>query len=175
MFRKVLLGLLVVSGIGLFIAHRMGVRLNTTASLPLGLYIRTLADSDYVTFCLDDDMGRMALKRRYVSSGSCSYGGAPLLKKVVARPGDTVHLDDRGISVNGKLLENTEPRMTDSLGRQMKIYPFGTYVVQPGTFWVASTYDNRSFDSRYIGELQDGRLLMRVKPLLVARRPGWSY
>ena len=106
-------------------AWALGIRLNLTASLPLGLYIATSQPSDYVTFCVGDPWERIALERLYITPGHCPAGGIPLFKRIVARPGDLVTLDAWGISVNGRVLPRTAPMLADSSGRPMRHYPFG--------------------------------------------------
>lgn len=150
-------------------ALAIGVRPNYTASVPLGLYIITNQPTDYVAFCLAGQAGRLALQRHYVAHGICSTGGAPLLKHIVGLPGDTVTLSSAGISVNGNLLKNTEPKQMDDWGNRVAHYPFGTYYVRPDTYWVASTYDDRSYDSRYYGPIHSAEIVAHVKPLWVSR------
>ena len=79
----------------------LGVRLNLTASLPLGLYIATDQPTDYVAFCLGGQPEKIALARQYITSGHCPGGGTPLLKPIVARPSDSVIYSHAGIAVNG--------------------------------------------------------------------------
>jgi len=154
------------------VAWALGIRLNLTASLPLGLYIATSQPSDYVTFCVGDPWERIALERLYIPAGHCPAGGIPLLKRIVARPGDLVPLDASGISVNGRVLPRTVPMRADSFGRPMRHYPFGSYSVAPGMFWVASSCDERSFDSRYYGPIAAGSIsLHNLHPLLIQGAP----
>ena len=150
------------------VAWVLRIRLNLTASLPLGLYVATSQPSDYVTFCVGDPWERIALERLYITPGHCPAGGIPLFKRIVARPGDLVTLDAWGISVNGRVLPRTAPMVADSFGRPMRHYPFGSYSVAPGTFWVASSCDERSFDSRYYGPIAaDSIRLYNLHPLLI--------
>ena len=151
------------------LAFIFGIRLNATASLPLGLYIKTGLPTQYVSFCLEGDLGRLALQRSYVAHGNCPTGGYPLLKTIVGLPGDMVTYDARGISINGKLLPKTDPRIHDDWGHVVSHYPFGVYRVQPNTYWVASSYDNRSFDSRYYGPIRAADIRAHLHPLWIAR------
>ena len=146
----------------------LGIRLNLTASLPLGLYIATDQPTDYVAFCLGGQPEKIALARQYITSGHCPGGGTPLLKLIVARPSDSVTYSHAGIAVNGKLLPNTAPQLRDALGRPLATYPFGTYAVPHGTFWVASSYDGRSFDARYWGPLPSSAIRLHLRPLWVS-------
>ena len=143
-----------------------GVRINTTESLPRGLYVTTARDTALVEFCPEEPFASMALQRGYRSQGSCRDGGMPLLKPVVAVPGDLVAFSDRGIGVNGRLLENTAPLSADSFGRALPVWPFGTYRVAPDEVWVASSYTPRSFDSRYFGPIPRTAIRERIRPLI---------
>ena len=64
------------------------------------------------------------------------------------------------------LLPNTAPLSKDTKGRPLEAWPFGRYVVAPGTVWVASSYHPRSFDSRYFGPISTAAIRHRLKPFL---------
>ena len=140
-----------------------GLRMNTSASLPVGLYIVS-PNGGFVEFC-PDDRG-LSAQRHYRARGVCSDGAAPLLKPVVAAAGDAVELSARGISVNGVLLPNTAPLSEDSKGRPLGAWPFGRYCVAPGAVWVASSHHPRSFDSRYFGPISTAAIRHRLRPFL---------
>ena len=151
----------------LSLAWSLDIRLNLTASFPLGLYIATDQPTDYVAFCLSGEAERIALARQYITPGHCPGGGTPLLKQVVARPGDIVRLDERGIAVNGRLLPRTYPRLRDTLGRPLQVYPSGTYNVPHGLFWVVSSYNSLSLDSRYYGPIPSAAIRFHLRPLCI--------
>ena len=145
----------------------LGVRINTSPSLPLGFYATGMnAEVDLIEFCLAEPFASLAITRGYRDRGNCLDGGAPLLKPVVARPGDVVELSGRGIGVNGKLLPKTGPLDRDTKGRQLQHWPFGRYRVLEGTLWVASSYSDRSFDSRYFGPVDQRLIRDHLRPLL---------
>jgi conjugative transfer signal peptidase TraF len=145
----------------------LGLRFNTSPSLPVGLYI-VIADSNanLVEFCPAEPFASLAIVRGYREPGSCQDRAAPLLKPVIARSGDVVELSARGMSVNGVLLHNTAPLSKDTKGRPLTAWPFGRYVVAPETIWVASSYHPRSFDSRYFGPVSTAAIRERLNPLL---------
>ena len=152
---------------GLFTVARMtGVRINTTPSLPVGLYIETTATSDLVEFCPSEPYASFAARRGYRTQGSCPDGVSPLLKPIVAKPGDTVQLSSSGITVNNRLLPNTAPLIKDSASRPLQHFPFGRYIVTSGQVWVASTYNRRSFDSRYFGAVPVSAIRAHLRSLL---------
>ena len=145
---------------------RLGIRWNASPSLPIGIYIESSAPSALVEFCPAEPAGSFAAVRGYRDVGSCPDGATPLMKPVVARFGDTVDLSPQGIAVNRRLLPNTAPRNADTQGRPLQHFPFGRYVVESGTLWVASTYNPRSFDSRYFGPISESLIRARLRPLL---------
>src|SRR5712692_3593327 len=145
----------------------LGLRINTSPSLPVGLYITTAdAAANLVEFCPVEPFATLSIVRGYRDSGTCRDGAAPLLKPVIARTDDVVEVSARGISVNGTLLPNTAPLATDTKGRHLEAWPSGRYVVDPGTIWVASSYHPRSFDSRYFGPLPTAAIRHQLKALL---------
>ena len=145
----------------------LGLRINTSPSPPMGLYITTAdAGANMVEFCPAEPFATFAIVRGYRDPGACRDGAAPLLKPIVAKPGDVVELSARGISVNGALLSNTAPLSKDTKGRPLEAWPFGRYVVAYETVWVASSYHPRSFDSRYFGPISTSAIRNRVKAFL---------
>ena len=148
-----------------------GLRLNDSPSMPTGLYIRASSESNasLVVFCPADPFARLSVDRGYRSRGNCPDGAEPLAKPIVARTGDIVELSATGMVVNGRLLPNTPPLATDTAGRPLPHWRFGRYVVAPGAVWVASSYNSRSFDSRYFGPVAASQVREHVRPLLTVR------
>lgn len=163
------LGITVVAVIlGTFLAFGfLGIRFNSSPSLPVGLYVVTADEHAHlVEFCPSEPFASLSIVRGYRDQGVCADGAAPLLKPVVARAGDVVELSAGGISVNGKHLPNTAPLPKDSNGRQLQSWSFGRFIVQSGTVWVASSDHPRSFDSRYFGPVETSAIRHRLKPFL---------
>jgi conjugative transfer signal peptidase TraF len=152
--------------IGLFeLWSVVGLRVNVSPSLPIGLYIATIdARANLVEFCPAEPFASLSISRGYRDRGSCNDGAAPLLKPIVAVAGDTVEFSAGGIAVNGRRLPNSAPLTKDTKGRPLLPWPFGRYIVAPGTVWVASSYHPRSFDSRYFGPITTAAIRDRVKP-----------
>jgi conjugative transfer signal peptidase TraF len=160
--------LVVIVSVGTFqLCGLLGIRINTSPSLPVGLYlVTTEGNANLVEFCPAEPFAALSLVRGYRSPGVCQDGGAPLLKPIIANCGDLVEVSAPGIYVNGRLLANTAPLTKDTKGRPLKSWPFGHFEVAPGTVWVASSYDSRSFDSRYFGPVSIVAIRNRVKDLL---------
>lgn len=146
----------------------LGIRVNTSPSLPIGLY-KTTQDpaANLVEFCPAEPFATLAIVRGYRDPGACPDGAAPLLKPIVARPGDVVEFSAAGLSVNGTLLPNTAPLSKDTKGRPLKAWQFGRYVVSPQTVWVASSYHPHSFDSRYFGPVATSTIHSHLRALLI--------
>jgi conjugative transfer signal peptidase TraF len=142
------------------------MRINTSPSLPMGLY-RITADSaaGLVEFCPPALHDQDSARRGYRATGVCPDGAAPLLKPVIARAGDVVELSEAGIAVNGNVLPHTAPRTVDSKGRTLRPWPAGRYVVTAGTIWLASSYNDYSYDSRYFGPVPTAAILHHLRPV----------
>lgn len=171
--RKIAFGLIGAGVVGFgvlsFAAAILGIRLNTSYSLPLGLYIGTTdSGAALIEFCPTGSFARQSSERGYrAASFACADGAVPLLKPVVATEGDLVETSPAGVRVNGVLLPQTAPLHRDGRSRPLEPWPFGTYRVQPGTVWVASTYNRGSYDSRYMGPIPVSQICRRLKPLWV--------
>jgi len=96
---------------------------------------------------------------------ACAQMAAPLLKPTIARAGDVVSVSAAGIAVNGKMIPRTAPRTSDSKGRKLQPWPTGQYLVGPGTVWVASAYNEHSYDSRYFGPVPTSTIRYRLRPV----------
>jgi conjugative transfer signal peptidase TraF len=157
------LGLACAAGV----AAVTGARINTSYSLPLGIYIRTDdSRAELIEFCPVEPFAAESSHRGYRTRGSaCPDGAVPLLKPVVAVAGDVVTLAAEGIRVNGRLLPKTAPLFRDGAGRSLHPWPFGSHVVEKGTVWVASTYNRGSYDSRYMGPIRTSQIRARLRPL----------
>jgi conjugative transfer signal peptidase TraF len=165
--RRATLAAVVVSVAAFQLFGFLGLRINTSPSLPVGLYVVTSNSSaNLIEFCPAEPFAALSLVRGYRDPGACLDGGAPLLKPVVAKACDVVELSGRGISVNGVLLANTAPLSKDTKGRPLEPWRFGCFRVAPGTVWVASSYHSRSFDSRYFGPVDTTAIRHRMKAFL---------
>jgi conjugative transfer signal peptidase TraF len=153
-------------------AFMAGLRVNTTASMPLGIWRVLPPDmpierGQIVSVCLPSAEASFALARGYIGAGACPPHAEPLLKPVVAIAGDLVEVSPLGISVNGREIAATALRPTDSAGRTLAAIQTGTYSVALGQVWLASSHDPRSFDSRYFGPVPTANVLGVARPLLV--------
>ena len=143
-----------------------GIRINATPSLPVGLYIEADANSRLIEFCPVGPAAWLAASRGYRTSGDCPDGASALLKPIIAKAGDIVELTAAGISVNAHFVPNTAPLSMDTKHRPLEHFPYGRYVVAQEEVWVASSYNARSFDSRYYGPVPIYLIREHLKPLL---------
>lgn len=166
LFSSTILASAVLTGICI-VFQAAGIRLNTSASLPIGLY-RATADkaARLIAFCPTGLAASLSASRGYRGRGNCPDGAEPLLKPIVAVAGDVVEVSPQGVAVNGRLLSNSAPRAFDTKRRPLPHWPFGDYRVAPGTVWVISSYNARSFDSRYFGPVSTSAIRARLQPVL---------
>ncbi len=143
-----------------------GLRFNFTRSLPRGIYREVDKRIDrgrIALLCLPGPVAAQALERGYLRRGSCPSGVEPVGKIVVALPGDLVGIDDRGVQVNGELLTETEPQLTDSGGRPPPRLLLAPAALAPGQGSVIGP-PPRSFDSRYFGSISTSQIVAVVHP-----------
>lgn len=161
----VLAGLAACLGIG----GILGVRLNVTSSIPIGMYrvvdeASVLEHGDIVLACLPERVATLARARGYVPGGGrCPAGTAPIGKFVMALPGDTVSVEPSGLSVNGAEIQRSRPLKHDRSGRPLPRLSTGRSVVTAHSIWLLGS-SSHSFDSRYFGPLPLANVLVRVRP-----------
>lgn len=175
---SLIVGVLGVTGAGTAAAWAAGYRINTTSSVPIGVYRiepGTIARGRIVAFCPPDNAAfQLGRARGYVLGGwACPGGYRPLFKPIAAMAGDVVTVAAEGISVNGHPLRNTASRPRDGEGRPLPVVPRGQHQVQPGQVWVVSTYNARSFDGRYFGAVPAAGIMGVARPIAtVSNYPG---
>lgn len=155
---------------------QLGLTLNVTASMPVGLYRLQRVSGPIprgatVQVCAPDGIARLGAQRGYLPAGGCASGRAPLLKIVVAVPGDVVVVGERATTVNGRPLVPSSRARRDGRGRRLPAIPAGRYVLGPDELWLWTPYA-LSWDSRYFGPVPRrnvrgvAHLLLAFPPLL---------
>lgn len=142
------------------------LRLNTTPSAPLGLYLAIPDHSPprgaLVIACAPPNIAPLARNRGYLPAGiRCPSRTQPLLKRVIAVPNDTVQLNTDGITVNGVPVPFSAPLLADPSGRPLRPL-FGSHQLTTGEYWLFLPTPG-SFDSRYFGAV---RPTARAYPLV---------
>jgi conjugative transfer signal peptidase TraF len=145
-----------------------GVVINISSSMPLGLYIESKGNiqrGDIVELCLPYPHQKLALERRYIGHGGRCNGVDPVVKQVLAVPGDDVLLADNFIEINRKRFWFvTKP--FDGKGRPLNAYPRGEYYNTAG-YWVIGTNDPNSWDSRYWGAIDAKQIIAKLYPIFI--------
>lgn len=155
---------------GAALAQAAGVRINTTRSIPVGLYRVSRAPAmpgAYVLVCppptpLFDE----ARARGYLGAGFCPGGYGYLMKRLVAAQGDEIAVSDAGVSVNGVLLALTAPRATDAGGRPLPRWRTGPYRLGAAEVLLMSEISATSFDARYFGPVSRTQVVTALAPIL---------
>lgn len=95
---------------GIFL-YLVGARINTTPSIPVGLYWRVSQPVDkgaYVMFCPPQvQVFEQAMERGYIGAGMCPGGFGYMMKRVLGATNDRVDVGADGVRVNGTLLERS--------------------------------------------------------------------
>ena len=147
-----------------------GARINTTKSIPLGLYWTSGAPMEkgaYVLFCPPERaIFEEAKARGYLGAGFCPGGYGYLMKRVLAAKDDTVSVADDGVRVNGELLPLSVPRRADGAGRPIPRYPAGHRTLGDRELLLMSDVSATSFDGRYFGPIDQSQIETVIRPLM---------
>jgi conjugative transfer signal peptidase TraF len=159
-----LLSILLLSGI----IYAAGIRLNTTPSIPDGIYWLIndpLIKGAYVYFCPPpSSVFDMAKDRGYISPGFCPGGYGHLMKKILATQNDLVSISKDGVQVNGRLLSLSSPFQTDGAGRLLPVYE-NSWVLGSDEFLLVSDSNKGSFDGRYFGSINRQQIESVLRPI----------
>jgi conjugative transfer signal peptidase TraF len=155
---------------GAALADAAGARINTSRSIPVGLYWVSGAAVEkgaYVLVCPPPGaVFDEARRRGYLGAGFCPGGYGYLMKRLVAVRGDEVAVSDAGVWVNGELLPASAPRAADGAGRGLPRWR--TELTPLGEAEVLLMADARrtSFDARYFGPLPRAQIEAVLVPVL---------
>ncbi len=106
------------------ICYASGIRVNTSSSIPLGIYLVSdgaIERNAYVMFC-PPQLGvfEEARRRHYILAGFCPGGYGYMMKKVMGLASDVVEVADDGVRVNGVVLPFSVPLNMDRAGRPLR-------------------------------------------------------
>jgi conjugative transfer signal peptidase TraF len=138
------------------------ILINETPSEPKGFYrLVKHPQSDYrltmyVVFPVPPELRSLVYGRHWMKEG------IPLLKEILGLAGDQVCVFTDRLEINGQFVGPVFQR--DSVGLPLPQHP-GCFEVQPGTFFAASQYLDKSFDGRYFGPLPLAQLQGEALPL----------
>ena len=133
---------------------------NASRSAPIGLYELQpngrLAVTRLVAVQPPEPLATFLADRRYLP------GGIPLLKHVLALPGQTVCRDQLAITVDK--IEMGTAREHDGSGRLLPIWE-GCHVIADGEVFLMNWQSADSFDGRYFGVLPTSAIIGTAEPL----------
>jgi conjugative transfer signal peptidase TraF len=145
-----------------------GARINTSRSIPVGLYWlteRPIEKGEYVLLCPPPgNVVDEARKRGYFGAGFCPGDYAYLMKKVLAAKKDRVVLADDGVRVNGELLPFSTPLSADKQGRPLPVLR-GEYELGDADLLLMTDVSPLSFDSRYFGLVKRTQIKGVIRPV----------
>jgi len=151
------------------VAGAAGFRVNTTPSVPVGLYRITddpLAKGRLVIFCPPESaVFDEALRRGYLGAGFCPGGYGLLIKKIVAAAGDRVSISDQGVTINGRAVPHSAPMVADPSGRPLPAYRVEHLTLTERQVLLLSDFSPRSFDARYFGAIDRRQVRGVLTPL----------
>jgi conjugative transfer signal peptidase TraF len=164
-----------VAAIGLlllgFACFAAGLRVNTTKSIPAGLYWMTgapVGKGEYVIFCPPQSaLFDEAKVRGYIPAGFCPGDYGFMMKRVLAAEGDRVVATAEGLSINGALLPASAPLEMDKAGRMMPRHPFSDYTLGKSELLLMSDVSSTSFDGRYFGPVNLSQVRGVIRPVIV--------
>lgn len=146
---KILKGIsifLILTDLGLLLLSKY-VYLNTTNSMPIGLYLikeKKLDRGDIVVVC--ESKAGIFLRRK--NDTICGY--EYILKKVAAIEGDIVSISINGVVVNGKKINNTQQKIFDKQYEFLNSFKIQNYKLKNDEILILGE-GLESWDSRYFG------------------------
>src|SRR5208283_3017453 len=133
---------------------------NASASVAIGLYLVQPADhlavADLVVVTPPEQVARFLAERDYLPLG------VPLLKQVIALPGQTVCRIRLAIMIDGVVMATARER--DHRGRPLPIWQ-GCKMIEEGEVFLMNWQSADSLDGRYFGPLPAASILGRAAPL----------
>jgi conjugative transfer signal peptidase TraF len=133
---------------------------NVSGSVPIGLYRLhpngRLAVTQLVAVQSPEPLATFLADRRYLPRG------IPLLKRVLALPGQTVCRDQLVVTVDR--IEMGAARVHDSRGRPLPVWQ-GCRVIAVGEIFLMNWQSADSLDGRYFGMLPTSSIIGTIEPL----------
>lgn len=163
-----------VAGVTLIVAsaacQMAGIRINTSKSIPVGLYRTTdtpIARGAYVLVCPPQgDIFGEAKERGYIGAGFCPGDYGYLMKQVAAVENDMVTVADEGVRINGDLLPMSAPHRSDKAKRPLPQYRISDYLLGRDEVLLMADKSATSFDSRYFGPVHRSQLATAITALV---------
>jgi conjugative transfer signal peptidase TraF len=139
---------------------------NASESVPLGLYsvepVGTLAVTNLVVAMPPEPLATFLAERGYLPIG------VPLIKRILALPGQSVCRSELLISVDG--IEMGAALDHDRRGRALPVWQ-GCRVIAQGEVFLMNWDELVSLDSRYFGPIPLHAIVGRAKPVWTFEEP----
>lgn len=152
------------------VCYAAGARINTTKSIPVGLYWTSDKPAEkgaYVLFCPPDvGVFSTAKKRDYIAGGFCPGGYGYMMKRILAAKGDEVTITDNGVLVGDVLLPHSKPIKADKAGRELPRYQAEHYTLGASELLLMSDVSDTSFDGRYFGPVNRAQIKSVITPVM---------
>lgn len=145
------------------------VVLNISGSMPVGIYRKLTASSihvgDIVAVCLPKALEQVGLKQHYLTgSRTCPYGAAPVVKQVIAVPGQKVTLSAQKICVDTRCYPAPAQRNGITGDPVRRTVPLGEH--KATGYWLYGAHSpDASWDSRYYGGVHRHAIQAVLRPL----------
>ncbi|NEW59903.1 conjugative transfer signal peptidase TraF [Sulfurovum sp. bin170] len=142
---------------------------NTTSSFPLGFYKISKSNQykkgDLVSFCaVPSKMIDRMIKQGYSQKNSLCPNQTPqLLKKILGLEGDNITMNSV-VLVNNQPIKNSRVFKKDRNGNLLNFQQ--SQRVKKDYFWAMSDYNEKSFDSRYFGQIPLENIIGRATPIM---------
>jgi len=142
---------------------------NTTSSFPIGVYKISKKENykrgDLVSFCaMPSEMIDKMIKQGYTQkNSSCPNQTPQLLKKIFGLEGDRIDIKEN-VFVNNHLIKNSRVFKKDSRGNYLSIETSQT--IKKDKFWAMSDYNEKSYDSRYFGQVPLKNIIGVATPII---------
>jgi conjugative transfer signal peptidase TraF len=133
---------------------------NASESVPIGLYsvqpLRQLTVTSLVIAMPSEPLAS------FLAEGGYLPRGVPLIKRILALPGQSVCRSKRTITVDG--IEMGAARERDHSGRRLPTWQ-GCRVIENGQVFLMNWDEPASLDGRYFGPISVSAIVGRAQPL----------
>lgn len=157
----------------IFTAKKEHIIFNTTSSFPLGLYKisskKNYIKGELVSFCaIENKTFTRMIKEGYTQPHpNCSNRTPQLLKKIIALEDDNITIG-KAISLNNQPIKNSTIFKKDHNGNLLSIQ--SSQKIKKGYFWAMSDYNEKSYDSRYFGQVPLSNIIGIATPILTWKK-----
>ncbi|HHE3712869.1 conjugative transfer signal peptidase TraF (plasmid) [Pasteurella multocida] len=150
----------------MLVSYFIGVRINTTPSIPIGIYKVTdkrPTKGDIVSFCPPNTSLFQEVKSRgWVNKGFCNGELGTMMKVLVAEAGDIISIDSSGVFINGKRY----PYSKQVPNLNLPVMELHNHSLIDGEILTMTDNNPLSFDGRYYGILNKSVIESVLEPIL---------